>query len=188
MALTGCTLLGTVLGKPFVRSHRAGQDFILHCKASPQKYKNSFWRNPAWCLQNHWLLWGAKLSFPLYVLCWLPPATLCQVTPPQPDWGSPNCCGGQLYWKSHSKCNICSLLPFVCFLFPPSARSSCSLCCDCDIGADNQANASHTHAPSKPDIRYLEINSVKRFGKVTLHAKTFKRHLGSSKSLNSFSF
>lgn len=39
----------------------------------------------------------------------------------------------------------------------------------------------HTHAPSKPDIRYLEINSVKRFGKVTVHAKTFKRHLGSRK-------
>lgn len=64
---------------------------------------------------------------------------------------------------------------------------------DCDIGTDEPGKYfihTHTHtlSPSKPDIRYLEINSVKRFGKFSVHAKTFKRHLGSSKSLNSFPF
>lgn len=97
-------------------------------------------------------------------------------------------------WKSSSKYNI-MLSSTLCLLsvFSPCARSSWSLCYDCDIGTDKSGKFfththTYTHAPSKPDIRYLEINSVKRFGKVTVHAKTFKRHLGSSKSLNSFPF
>lgn len=68
--------------------------------------------------------WGAKWSFHLYVLCWFPSATLCQVTPPQQDLDSPNCCGGdpiEYYWKSSS--NVIHAL-----FYPLSAFCVFSLC------------------------------------------------------------
>ena len=91
------------------------------------------------------------------------------------------------YCKSSSKHNLCSILPFVCllcFLHVPVVLEVCAMIMT--LGQTSQANTLRTHAPSKPDIRYLEINSVKRFGKFIVHAKTFKRHLGSSKNLSSF--
>lgn len=93
------------------------------------------------------------------------------------------------YWKSSSKHNLSSIPSFVCllgFLCVPGALEVCAMIVT--LWQTSQASTLHTHAPSKPDIRYLEINSVKSFGKFTVHAKTFKRHLGSSKSLNSFPF
>lgn len=121
-----------------VLSHGADKLLFLHCKASPQKCRDAFWR-------NHRL--RSQMEFSLVCSVLVP---FCHSVPPaQQDLDSPNCYGGDpsaYYWKSSSKCDTSSLLPFVCFLcfLPvPGVLEVCAVIVT--LGQTSQANTSHTH-------------------------------------------
>lgn len=202
LAITSLALLGSVLGKPFVRSQ---------CLVPQGLYTESkllFWiRKPLprntgtvseetqldvcktidFSKDQNWVFACMPHAYSLLLLCarwhhhskWLRLPKIAMEENHSP-----------YYWKTSSKYNLCSILTFVCLLvFSLCQEFLKSVLWLWHWGRQaRQILYTHTHTQGKPDIQYLEINSVKRFGKFIVHAKTFKRHLGSGKSLNSFPF
>lgn len=199
LAITSFALLGSVLGKPFVRSQR------LVPQGSHTESKLLFWitklplRNTAtvseetqlgvcktigFSKEQNWAFTCMPHADSLLPLCAIITSGLESPGLLQRRTLIPALL--QKQFQIHAMLYSTLLLSAA---FPSCARSSWSLCYGCDTGADKPGKYfTHTHALSKPDIRCLEINSVKRFGKFIVHAKTFKRHPGSSKSLKSLPF
>lgn len=123
-----------------VLSHGADKLLFLHCKASPQKCRDGFWR-------NHRLRSQMEFSLVCSVLvpfCHSVPGdtTTARLGLPKLLWRRPH----WILLEKQFKCNTCSLPPFVCFLcfLPvPGVLEVCAVIVT--LGQTSQANTSHTH-------------------------------------------